>query len=272
MNPSTNRVPGPATGRVAFVVLVIAVTLSFTGFFMGTANRDRARVVRETPAEPVVDEELPTAPTYRQGPRAAIGPNRSWHNDLSGLRAPAISPDPARLAGEDARAQARTARAARRAFDGAPPVVPHPIDQNSSAACLSCHGQGVVIGERVAPKISHPAYAGCTQCHVESQAVNPGVRAAASVSMIESSFLRRESFAGDRAYPGAPPTIPHASLMRNDCLSCHGPGGHAGLKTSHPARQSCTQCHALSAQSDAQPFVSRDTTPWAVTTAAEPRP
>ncbi|MFN7141654.1 MAG: hypothetical protein ACK4UN_20210, partial [Limisphaerales bacterium] len=59
---------------------------------------------------------------------------------------------------------------------------------------------------------------------------------------------------GKRAYPGAPPTIPHPTAMRSDCMRCHGPNGVAGLKTSHPYRQSCTQCHAPSAELDQRLF------------------
>jgi cytochrome c-type protein NapB len=52
---------------------------------------------------------------------------------------------------------------------------------------------------------------------------------------------------GKRAWPGAPPTMPHRLWMRDQCASCHGPAGHAGSATSHPARQSCHQCHVPSA-------------------------
>jgi cytochrome c-type protein NapB len=52
---------------------------------------------------------------------------------------------------------------------------------------------------------------------------------------------------GVRAYTGAPPEIPHSTWMRETCLACHGGTGAEGLRTRHPQRQSCTQCHAPSA-------------------------
>lgn len=55
-----------------------------------------------------------------------------------------------------------------------------------------------------------------------------------------------------RAYPGAPPAIPHQvrELKRTNCLSCHEKGGITGTgevapKTPHPQRTSCQQCHVV---------------------------
>ena len=73
---------------------------------------------------------------------------------------------------------------------------------------------------------------------------------------------RRAEFAGEqttpagaRAYEGAPPTIPHRTLMRENCMSCHGEGGTSAIRTSHPDRQSCTQCHATDASYDQREFL-----------------
>jgi cytochrome c-type protein NapB len=35
--------------------------------------------------------------------------------------------------------------------------------------------------------------------------------------------------------------------MRSDCMSCHGYEGRLGIRTTHPWRNSCQQCHAPSA-------------------------
>jgi cytochrome c-type protein NapB len=59
---------------------------------------------------------------------------------------------------------------------------------------------------------------------------------------------------GSRAWPQAPPTIPHPTFMRNDCMSCHGPNGLFGLRTPHPDRQSCFQCHVPEAGLDQRNF------------------
>ena len=32
-------------------------------------------------------------------------------------------------------------------------------------------------------------------------------------------------------------------LDKENCLACHGPRGHPFLRTSHPERTNCTQCH-----------------------------
>jgi cytochrome c-type protein NapB len=66
---------------------------------------------------------------------------------------------------------------------------------------------------------------------------------------------------GTRAWPLAPPTIPHSTLMRSDCLSCHGPQGLYGLRTPHPERQSCVQCHVPGAELDQHRFLSAGPTP-----------
>ena len=63
---------------------------------------------------------------------------------------------------------------------------------------------------------------------------------------VESSFvpLRQDLRFGGRLYDGAPPTIPHKILMRENCAACHtGPGARTEILTSHPERTRCRQCH-----------------------------
>jgi cytochrome c-type protein NapB len=56
--------------------------------------------------------------------------------------------------------------------------------------------------------------------------------------------LRQDLRPGSRAHPGAPPVIPHKVFMRENCLSCHsGPGGREEIRTTHPERTRCMQCH-----------------------------
>lgn len=59
---------------------------------------------------------------------------------------------------------------------------------------------------------------------------------------------------GARAWSIAPPQIPHRTLMRERCESCHGVGGRDAMRSTHPDRQSCTQCHAPNAALDQQPM------------------
>ena len=140
---------------------------------------------------------------------------------------------------EEQRRAALAARAARRAFDGAPPTVPHPLDQQGVDTCLACHRQGLRLKGRLAPAMSHRAYTSCTQCHAPGVAGGPApaVQAASSFSGMTSPGR------GDRAWQGAPPRIPHAVFMREHCAACHGVNGRQGLRTSHPSRRSCVQCH-----------------------------
>lgn len=133
-------------------------------------------------------------------------------------------------------------RAARRAYDGAPPVVPH---DDFGMTCGSCHHvSGMPVeGLGFAPASPHEGTARaystqrCRQCHVF--ALSEGL-------FVQSGFmgLGQDLQPGERLYPGAPPTMPHKMLMRENCAACHtGPGARAEIATTHPERDRCTQCH-----------------------------
>ena len=141
------------------------------------------------------------------------------------------------------RLEALSVRAELRAFNGAPPTVPHEIEQISPADCLRCHGDSPEADEKGAPKLPHAFLANCTQCHVEEESEylfgqEPAPNTFAGVASPRG---------GSRAFVGAPPLVPHSTLMRSNCLSCHGTFGLAGLQTSHPERLGCLQCHGVSA-------------------------
>jgi hypothetical protein len=133
-------------------------------------------------------------------------------------------------------------RAERRAYDGAPPTVPH---ENFGAACTGCHdefGQSL-SGVGFAPASPHDntATAGgtvrCRQCHVFVTTDDLFVDS-------EYEGIPQDLSAGDRATAGAPPRIPHRILMRENCVACHdGPGAREEVRTSHPERTRCRQCH-----------------------------
>lgn len=133
-------------------------------------------------------------------------------------------------------------RAERRLFDGAPPVVPH---GELGIACASCHNrEGVAVAELgFAPPSPHEQTPGlsdvanCRQCHVASSDAEP---------FAGNSFagLRQDLRQGERLNPLAPPVIPHAVLLRDNCLACHsGPAAREEIRTSHPQRANCNQCH-----------------------------
>ena len=136
-------------------------------------------------------------------------------------------------------------RGARRAFNGAPPVVPHAIERTDDAACYACHGQGARIGDRVANRMSHGLLVNCLQCHAA-----PPPRPFAQVEVATTNTFEGipAPIAGERAFAGAPPTIPHSTWMRDRCLSCHGVAGWPGLEVTHRWRTNCLQCHAPSAE------------------------
>lgn len=141
----------------------------------------------------------------------------------------------------------------RRAYDGAPPVIPHALQ---TAACVVCHDDRgrEVPGMGMAPANPHGATPGigkagrCLQCHlVASQA--PPLAGSAFVG------LGRVSWRGSRMYPGAPPVVPHRLFMREDCLACHaGPAARPEIRTTHPERTRCLQCHLALPQEPAAGF------------------
>ena len=133
-------------------------------------------------------------------------------------------------------------RADRRAYDGAPPTIPH---ESFGADCGNCHNERgrSVSGVGFAPASPHDGtrYAGatvrCRQCHVFQTT---------DELFVANSFegVPQDLAAGDRATPGAPPRIPHRLLMRENCAACHdGPGAREGIRTDHPERTRCRQCH-----------------------------
>ncbi len=134
-------------------------------------------------------------------------------------------------------------RSLRRAFDGAPPVIPH---GRLGADCVSCHTQtGIQFGEMgFAPPMPHEKspsefgrFARCEQCHVFK---------VADEVFVENEFegLRQDLRAGTRQHRFAPPVIPHSTFMRGNCFACHtGPAAREEIRCPHPERIRCTQCH-----------------------------
>lgn len=137
-------------------------------------------------------------------------------------------------------------REQNRAFNGAPPTIPHPIDQQSSQACAACHTNGISTETLRLPRMSHQFLENCTQCHVENSPQHQ-----VATTFRENGFVGLAApTAGPRAFAGAPPQIPHSTWMRVDCMSCHGLAGLQGIRTTHPWRQNCQQCHAPSSELD----------------------
>lgn len=247
------------------ILLTVILTTAFVGFFAGIGGRDESsisdsdhQVGNHDTSMPGNHSHVPTAVKYNQLPNTTIKPNAHWLNHISNLAQPQSNPLQFKLLDEQQIQAIKLQRQTRRAYDGAPPVIPHPIDQQHTAACLACHQNGKQIGERYATKISHPVYTNCTQCHVEQQ-----IQVA---STLRKPILADSNFngwlytvSGSRAWIGAPPTIPHRTLMRENCVSCHGNNGSAPIRTSHPWRTQCSQCHAPDARLNQADFLNRIT-------------
>ena len=188
------------------------------------------------------------ATSYADVPKARFGPTAHWTASLAKIPQPAYEMMAEIKPNETDKLQSLTERATRRAYNGAPPIIPHAVEKTNDAACYACHGQGIRIEQRIARKMSHAFLANCTQCHA-----SPPAKPFESIdSNVENRFVGAAApLAGSRAYPGAPPVIPHSVWMRNECLSCHGGKvGWSGMQSSHPWRSACVQCHALSSVLD----------------------
>ena len=238
--------------KLAVVAAIFAFTSGVSGYFMGLlqtnrfADKDRHAVIAtETPAA----SSAPEAPRYADLADRTRQSNHAWHSATTTLPpAPVFTANTTRLSTDELTALLAR-RDTRRAYAGAPPTVPHPIDQHSSASCLACHGQPTRVGRIDVPQLSHPAYTNCIQCHAPAGGPGPAL---ASPHPSQATPILANTFAGlpapaggTRAYAAAPPTMPHTTAMRQNCITCHGPGGSSLVKTTHPQRQNCLQCHAL---------------------------
>lgn len=225
---------------LGLVVFSTSVIVSFAEFRKPPPKRAGYTTVESPPPA-----EGQKALSYTELRKTQRGPSREVYlESIESLRArlPAVSEPFARQPGD--RERMLEARAERRAFDGAPPTVPHPVDERAVPNCLVCHEHGAMIGQLRAPAMSHVAMSSCLQCHVSQTEVHSSPVTGTSVGSGSEFTALAFGGLGTRAWLGAPPTRPHAAAMRTNCASCHGVAGHPGLRTSHPERQSCEQCHA----------------------------
>lgn len=246
-----HAVADPRPVRSRWFVSLLAVTSGVALFGFLTGIRERPGADRPHAAEPVPTRGVPAAVAYSELPTAGIGPNANRHPSLADLTfdRPGVFDPVVRT--EEMKLTALADRARNRAYDGAPPTVPHPVEARSAAACLACHGESLKVGDRVASKISHAHFSNCTQCHVEQSPAGPPLGPEVPETQFVGVF---RAGPGERASPGAPPTIPHHTWLRENCASCHGLVTRPGTRTSHPWLTNCTQCHAPSAALDRVDF------------------
>ncbi|MCO4746965.1 MAG: hypothetical protein KC912_19360 [Proteobacteria bacterium] len=237
------------------VLLAVVFGVSLIGFLRGTDTNDYDF---ETPLRDLAEGDhgvvRPAVPYWemRNSPR---GDGPVLAADLAALEGAVPSrTDAVDLTGTSKR-EALADRAEHRAYFGAPPVIPHPVRQQTEAECKACHENGVRISGHQAPPYPHEAYVSCTQCHAMAEPALPWEETTpADPRAVDNSFLGVASpTEGERWTGVAPPVIPHMTFMRERCVSCHGPNGRDAMKSTHPDRQSCEQCHAADASIEQRP-------------------
>jgi len=255
MNTPRNSLKERSTRSVRIVIAII-ITASVSGFFMGIqqnrevaeSSKSESYAFSEQEPESSQNTRILTARAYNQLQKPGFRANDRWFNHVKNLSNSEL------IAGKTWHIEYTEGqtRDQRRAYNGAPPTVPHPIDQHESQSCVVCHSQAILVDQKVAPQMSHPYYTNCIQCHVAAEGLgsrwntsNYDLHTGNGFSGMVSIGLK-----GERAYENAPPTIPHSTWMRQTCLSCHGPLGTAAIQTAHPDRSNCLQCHASQPSSE----------------------
>ena len=245
----------PETGqKIAYLICFVVISIAVTGYFIGLQSPMNPGQGEQEPAAVVPHSDDPNrsigngvvpATTYAKMPNITRQQAKTPRSHLSELKVATLPTEEVTISPEQ-KAFALAMREQNRAFNGAPPTIPHAIDQMSAQACVACHSAGMQTETLRIPRMSHAFLANCTQCHVEAKPQH-----------MPASLFRENSFVGlpaptggPRAFPTAPPQIPHSTWMRVDCMSCHGPAGLYGIRTTHPWRQNCQQCHAPSSELD----------------------
>lgn len=241
------------TSRGLQVVLFVIIAFTLVGFFVGidqgAPDSIEQNYTMHNESIHSTGVAIP-ATTYREMKNAKTSPNAQWKSDFALIARANTQLYEEFTPNKQDRLLSWLARSEGRAYHGAPPVIPHATDSASNNNCMACHADSVRIGNSKASSLPHPYLASCQQCHAPSY--NEGF----STGFVPptNSFKGAEApLTGEIAWEGAPPVIPHSTLMRSNCLACHGPNGDQGLRTPHPWQTSCMQCHAPSAELDQRP-------------------
>ena len=213
--------PGPS--RLVLIGLAVAL-MAAAVYVVGSGLQADQQEARLLPVAAEPTPELPfEAGVFRRAARA-----------LDYATMPAAAPSKRTLA----------VYYSRRAYPGAPPIIPHPIDDGGALerGCLACHVDGgwAPRFQAYTPVVPHPELSSCRQCHVPPAA--PGSFRPTTWETLPGPRIDRS------ALPGSPPPIPHGLQMRENCVACHGgPAAVVEIRTTHPDRVNCRQCHALGA-------------------------
>lgn len=221
---SEDRPLGPRLVRIAAAAVVMVVVVLALG--MATAPGHEG-VTRSAPtaATPVPEE----AEVFRLDPASTT-----------------LAMDAERR--PDAKIRDLESYYALRAYPGAPPAIPHDVDPAwlRTQACNTCHARGGWVADQraYAPVTPHPHYRNCMQCHVDG--ADGALFVANDFQPADRPSIDQQALAWDDAGTRAtsPPPIPHALQLRGNCLACHaGPAAVTEIRTTHPERANCRQCH-----------------------------
>jgi len=162
-----------------------------------------------------------------------------------------------------ANAHPRTLRTYRslRSYPGAPPRVPHGLTsvEFRTNRCNTCHERGGYSPRfnAYAPVNPHPQWLECLQCHATNDLLVgvpfPGASPDAACRQCHTAnpdrFEETDLDWQSARWPTVVrdvtvPVIPHDLTTRGNCLACHmGPSAVAEIRTTHPERSNCRQCH-----------------------------
>ncbi|HET9465735.1 MAG TPA: hypothetical protein VFO71_09410 [Gemmatimonadales bacterium] len=242
-----------------------AAGLALGVFLLGSAVTAIAAVivaVKRAPA-PRDPEPEPVPVTVLAPPREPIASEAQVFRTRPGMMA--LKPDARR----ERAAHPRTLKTFRylRAYPGAPPRIPHGLTpaEFRTGACQTCHERGGYSRRFAAyvPVTPHPELRVCLQCHVGDDKVtgisrpssDPNSRCPQCHGLggppraLPDTTLDWRTTGwpqpGRRTPDRSPPWIPHDLRLRGNCLPCHaGPAAVAEIRTAHPQRADCRQCHA----------------------------
>jgi nitrate reductase (cytochrome), electron transfer subunit len=253
---------GSSLTAVAVVMLLIASAATGVTAAIVAVRRVRAARDARPPITAVTPPAAPAEPIAAEAQVFRTGPDM-------------LAIEPASPRQRTAHPRTRATYRFLRAYPGAPPRIPHPLsaDEFRTGVCRSCHERGGYSPRFAAyvPLTPHAERGVCLQCHVGDDSAM-GLAAADADPSSRCSLCHGSS--GGRPRPEAaatwttavwpqlpqttadqnPPPIPHNLQFRENCVACHsGPAAVAEIRTKHPERANCRQCH-VALDPDAETF------------------